>query len=47
MQLEIKSFEEKYKAQVGELTSNIQREEFGIEITLEQQPDLHPRLRPL
>jgi hypothetical protein len=40
MQLEIKPFEEKYKVQVGELISNIQREEFGIEITLEQQPDL-------
>lgn len=40
MELEIKSFEEKYKTQVGELISKIQREEFGIEITLEQQPDL-------
>jgi N-acetylglutamate synthase-like GNAT family acetyltransferase len=40
MQLEIKPFEEKYKTQVGELISKIQREEFGIEIKLEQQPDV-------
>jgi N-acetylglutamate synthase-like GNAT family acetyltransferase len=40
VQLEIKPFEEKYKTQVGELISKIQREEFGLEITLEQQPDL-------
>jgi N-acetylglutamate synthase-like GNAT family acetyltransferase len=38
--LEIKPFEEKYKAQIGELISKIQREEFEIEITLGQQPDL-------
>lgn len=41
MELELKPFEAKYKEQVGKLINTIQREEFGIEITLEQQPDLH------
>jgi N-acetylglutamate synthase-like GNAT family acetyltransferase len=40
VQIEVKSFEAKYKEQVGQLISSIQREEFGISITLEQQPDL-------
>jgi GNAT superfamily N-acetyltransferase len=40
MQLEIKPFEAKYKEQVGQLISKIQREGFDLPITLEQQPDL-------
>ncbi len=40
MELEIKPFEASYKEQVGKLINSIQREEFDLEITLEQQPDL-------
>jgi hypothetical protein len=39
MHLEIRAFGEKYKTQVSELVSNIQREEFGLELTLGEQPD--------
>jgi len=38
--LQLRTFSEQYGDQVGELISSIQREEFGIAITLEQQPDL-------
>ncbi len=38
--LVVKEFEEKYASQVGKLISTIQQEEFGVSITLEEQPDL-------
>jgi hypothetical protein len=38
--LEIRSFEPRFGAAVRELIVSIQRGEFGIEITAEQQPDL-------
>jgi N-acetylglutamate synthase-like GNAT family acetyltransferase len=40
VELEIQPFEITYQEQVGKLINSIQREEFGLEITLEQQPDL-------
>jgi N-acetylglutamate synthase-like GNAT family acetyltransferase len=41
MTLRIKTYTSEYKNEVGDLISNIQRNEFGIQITLEDQPDLN------
>jgi N-acetylglutamate synthase-like GNAT family acetyltransferase len=40
MDIQIKPFEERYTKDVGELIVSIQRGEFDIPITYEQQPDL-------
>ena len=40
MAIKIVRYEAKYQKQVADLIISIQRDEFGVEITLEQQPDL-------
>jgi hypothetical protein len=41
MAVEIRAFEPRFKDEVGELISRIQREEFGVPISLDAQPDLN------
>ncbi len=38
--MQVVEFEEKYQPQLVDLIIQIQREEFGVDITAEQQPDL-------
>lgn len=40
MAIEIRAFEPRFQDEVGELISTIQREEFGVSISLDAQPDL-------